>query len=227
MKSQAKGSEVTYSRAQQKLRDEFCQGYGLAQEQVSFSSRQSLDPIFDFDAMNVLANTLADIPAIDVDLAGFNEVRGVAKSVCSIELPGPRKRSIYGIAVIGEVLHDGTKITDMKRAIDVSRSRCFRTGLRAIGFDAVKAHELAKEGKRLDLMGSEARERRARLAEIHILAGPQGLNLITRDGDRSQYEMLLAQNFDGLTTSKDLTPSELAEWCGMLRAWARGMERAA
>jgi hypothetical protein len=217
---------VTYSRAQQKLRDEYCAAYGFAPEQVGFSNRGSLEPIFDFDAMNVLANTLADIPDIDVQLNGINEVRGMANSVCKIELPGGNKRSIYGVALIGEVLHDGTKITGMKQAIDVSRSRCLRTGLRAIGFDPVRAHELAKKGERLDLIGSETRERQKRLAEIHILAGPRGLNLITTDGDRSEYEMLLAQNFEGHTSSKDLSNAEVAEWCGMLRAWARGMERA-
>jgi hypothetical protein len=218
---------VTYTRAQQKLRDEFCNVYGLAQEQVSFSNRSTLDPIFDFDAQCVLVNTLTDIPAIDVDLDGFNEIRGTAKSICRIQLPGGHKRSIFGVALIGEVLHDGSKITGMKQAIDVSRARCLRTGLRAIGFDAVKAHELSKEGKRIDLMGNEARERQKRLAEIHILAGPRGLNLITKDNDRTRYEDLLAENFEGRATSKDLTPGELAEWCGMLRAWTRGMERAA
>lgn len=95
------------------------------------------------------------------------------------------------------MLHDGTKITGVKQAIDVSRARCLRTGLRAIGFDALKAHELAKQGKRLDLMGNEARDRQKRLAEIHVHAGPRGLNLITKDGDRSEYEMLLAECFQG------------------------------
>ena len=213
---------ITYSRAQQKLREEFNKAYGIALEEISFSSKQSLDPIFSFDAMNILANTLADIPTIDVDFGLFDPVRGLAKSRCEIELAGGHKRKIFGVAILGEVLHDGTTIRGMKQAIDTSRSRCLRTGLRAIGFDAVKAHELAKQGKRIDLLGSEARERKARLAEIHILAGPKGLNL-----DRAEYEKLLAENFDGRTTSKDLDAGELAEWCGMLRAWARGMERAA
>jgi hypothetical protein len=222
MKKSPQSVAITYSRAQQKLRDEFCKAYGLASEQVGFSSRNSLDPIFDFDALNVMANTLADIPSINVDFASFDPLRGLAKSLCEIELPGGHRRKIFGVAIVGEMLHDGTNITGMKQAIDVSRARCLRTGLRAIGFDAVRAHELAKQGKRIDLLGSEARERQTRLAEIHILAGPKGLNL-----DRSEYEKLMAENFDGRTTCNDLDPGELAEWCGMLRAWARGMERAA
>ena len=215
-------TQPAYSRAQQKLRTEFNRTYNIALEEISFSNRQSVDPIFSFDAMNILANTLADIPAIDVDLGNFDPVRGLAKSVCEIELPGNRKRRIYGVAFVGETLYDGRKIGGMKDAIDLSRSRCLRTGLRAIGFDAVKAHELAKQGKRIDLLGSEARERQNRLAEIHILAGPKGLNL-----SRENYEALMAENFDGRNTCNDLDACELAEWCGMLRAWARGMERAA
>lgn len=82
--------EVTLTRAQLKLSDEFCKDYGLTPDQIGFSSRSSTDPIFDFDALNVLANTLADIPEIDVQLNSINEIRGMANSVCRIELSGGR-----------------------------------------------------------------------------------------------------------------------------------------
>jgi hypothetical protein len=213
-------------RAQQKLRDEYCEAYGFTRDQIGFDGA-SLDPIFDFDALSVLANMLADIPAINVGLEKFDEAKQMAESFCEITLHGNRTRKIFGVAIIGEVLHDLTKLDTMRKAIEVSRSRALRVGLRAVGFDPVKAHEQRKQGKVVDLLGEAAALRDRRVAEIHVIAGPQGLNYITRKGDRTEYERLLATYFDGRCTSKDLKDQEVSEWLGILRGFARGIKRAA
>lgn len=214
----------TYSRAQQKLREEFCNAYGLKPEQISFDGSE---PIFDFDALSLLANTLADIPGIKVGLKKFDEATKLAESFCEMVLHGRRTREFFGVALIGEQMHDGTVITGTVQAVNVSRARALRIGLRAIGFDPMKFHDARKAGRVIDLLGSDAAQEKSVRAQIHVLAGPRGLNFIKSGGDRSEYENLLASYFNGRTSSKDLEPHERAEWLGMLRAWSRGMERAA
>ena len=214
-----------YSRAQQKLRDEFCEAYGLKSDQISFDGDS--EPIFDFDALSLLANTLTDIPGIEVGLKKFDDATNLAESFCKMTLHGRRTRDFFGMALVGEQLHDGKVISGTIQAINVSRARALRIGLRSIGFDPVKFHEARKAGHVIDLLGSDEAERDRTTAQIHVHAGPRGLNFIKRNGDRAEYENLLAAHFNGRTSSKDLEPHERAEWLGMLRAWTRGMERAA
>jgi hypothetical protein len=216
----------TPSRAQDKLREEFCGAYGIKPEQVSFDG-PSPDPIFDFDALSLLINTLADIPGIKVGLQKFDDANKLAESFCQMTLHGRRTRDFFGVAMIGEQMHDGTVITGTIQAINVSRARALRIGLRSIGFDPVKFHEARKAGRTLDLLGSDEESAKRDLATIHVLAGARGANFIKRNGDRTEYENLLAAHFHGHTSSKDLEPHERAEWIGMLRAWVSGMERAA
>lgn len=201
-----------------KLVREFCAAYGLSPNQISFDGAE---PIFDFDALNILANTLARIPNIDVGLEKFHKENDLAESYCRIGLNGRITRKLFGVAMIGEAMHDGTVITGEIQAINVSRARALRCGLRAVGFDPVKFHEARKAGKEIDLLGTEEESEAAVRAQIHVLAGPRGLNFIKKNGDRSEYENLLASYFGGRTSSKDLDPAERAQWLGMLRAWAR------
>jgi len=214
------------TKLQRDLASDFCEAYNLRPDQIGFDGA-SLDPIFDFDALSVLANVLTDIPGIRVDLKEFNDAKQMAVSYCIVTLHGGRTRELFGVCVIGEVLHDLTKVDTMRKAIDVSRSRALRVGLRAVGFDPVKAHEQRKQGNVVDLLGEAAALRDRRIAEIHVIAGPLGLNYITKKNDRTEYERLLATYFQGRCSSKDLNDQEVSEWLGILRGFARGMERAA
>lgn len=210
------------SQQQNALRKEFCAAYGLAPEQISFDGDE---PIFDFDAMMILINTLARIPGIEV---GLEKVHGdnLAESFCRMELMGRRTLKFFGVAIIGEQMHDGTVITGIIQAINISRARALRVGARAVGFDPVKFHEARKAGQTIDLLGSDEETEASMRAQIHVLAGPRGLNFIKKNGDRSEYENLLASYFAGRTSSKDLNPEEKAQWLGMLRAWSRGVKAA-
>lgn len=209
------------TRAQLALRNEFCAAYGLAPEQISFDG---VEPIFDFDAMMILINTLARIPGIEVGLEKILNDK-LAESFCRMELQGRRTLKFFGVAIIGEQMHDGTIITGIIQAINVSRARALRIGARAVGFDPVKFHEARKDGHEVDLFGSDEKSEAAIRAQIHVHAGPRGLNFIKKDGDRTEYENLMASYFGGRTSSKDLDPAERAQWLGMLRAWARGGDR--
>jgi len=210
---------------QSNLAKEFCAAYGLAPDQISFAGAE---PIFDFDALNILANTLARIPGIEVGLEKYIEQKNIkiAESFCRLTLNGRMTRKFFGCAQIGEQMHDGTVIGNPIQAINVSRARALRCGLRAVGFDPVKFHEARKAGKVIDLVGTEEETEAAQRAQIHVLAGPHGLNFIKQNGDRSEYENLLASYFGGRTSSKDLDAEERAQWLGMLRAWTRGAKAA-
>jgi hypothetical protein len=204
-----------------KLVAEFCAAYGLAPEQISFDGAE---PIFDFDALNILANMLARVPDITVGLQKFHDGGRdrIAESFCQMTLNGRMTRKFPGVAMIGETMHDGRVITGEIQAINVSRARALRCGLRAIGFDPVKFHEARKAGQAVELLGRTDEEAEKNvIVQIHLFAGPRGCNFIKKNGDRTEYENLLASYFKGRTSSKDLTPEERAQWLGMLRAWAR------
>lgn len=203
-----------------KLVSEFCAAYGLTPEQISFDGSE---PIFDFDALNILANTLARIPDITVGLQKFHDGRErIAESFCQMTLNGRMTRKFPGVAMIGETMHDGRAITGEIQAINVSRARALRCGLRAVGFDPVKFHEARKAGQPIELLDRTDEENdRSVIAQIHVLAGHKGLGFIKKNGDRTEYENLMASYFHGVTSSKDLTPEERSQWLGMLRAWAR------
>ena len=215
---------VRLARAQAALRGEFCTAYNLQSDQISFDKATG-EPIFDFDALSLLINTLTEIPAIKVGLAKFDDVLKLSESTCRIQLPNGHTREYSGFARVGEKLHDGTLITSDIQCINISRARALRIGARAVGFDAVKFHEANKHGRKLELtpLTQEEEWKRYR-AQVHTIAGPRGLNFIKSDSDRTEYENLMASFFHGVTTSKDLTPSERAQWLGMLRAWQRGAD---
>jgi hypothetical protein len=214
----------TIAQQQQALRCEFCDDYGLKPQQISFEG-QSVEPIFDFDALSLLVNALTDIPAIKVGLAKFDDVLKLSESSCYVKLPNGRTREYSGFARIGERLHDGSIIGDDILCINVSRARALRVGVRAVGFDPVKFHNARKEGRTLELCPQTDQEEWDKYrAQVHTIAGHHSLNFIKKDGDRTEYENLMASFFKGVTTSKELNREERGQWLGMLRAWQRGAE---
>lgn len=203
-----------------KLAAEFCAAYGLTPDQISFDGTE---PIFEFDAMMILINVLArDITHIEVGLTRFHDGRErLAESFCQMTVEDRVTRKFPGVAMIGETMYDGSAITGEIQAINVSRARAVRVAARAVGFDAVKFHEARKAGQPIALLGNDDQADRNIVAQIHLYAGPKGCDFIKKNGDRTEYENLLASYFDGRTTSKDLNAEEKAQWLGMLRAWAR------
>jgi hypothetical protein len=213
----------TYTRQQQKLREEFCSAYNFAPEQIGFDG-SSLDPIFDFDALSVLSVKLCNLPHVDVDFGSVEHSIDMATSRGYAVLPNGNTRKIFGTAVVGETMHDGRRIENIHQAVKVSRARALRTILRAVGFDPVAAHREHKQtGNVIELQLPSTKFRNNELAECHILG--QRLGYIVRDEkgkliSRTQYDNLMATYFQGQTSTGGLEDNERATWLGMLRAWA-------
>jgi len=213
----------TYSREQRAIQKEFCEVYGFKPEQVGFDGN-SLDPIFDYDALCLLSIRLCDIPDIFTELASVDRLQGLAQSRCSLTLPGGAMRRVFATALMGEAMPDGEPIRDISQAISVSRARALRVGLRAVGFDPIKAHQTFKDSKgsqKLQLLPVDRRT--AELAEIHMLA--QALDWIVVGGDgfvnKTEYQRMMAVYFNGETSAKNMDDQHRSQWLTMLRSWAK------
>jgi hypothetical protein len=233
--SRASARARTYSAKQNALQTEFIDAYGFDAKQISFDG-DSLDPIFDFDALALLSIRLCDLPFVGVTFDKVDHALQMVSSTGRAVLKNENVREIFGSAFLGEVMHDGSTIDSWRQAVNVSRSRTLRTILRAVGFDAVAAHRsFKKTGNVVELQGSAKLTRDQERKEIHILAGE--LELITKlpavgaaadkhstagvRTDRTQYEKTIATFFHGQTSSKRLTDSEHTQLLTILRAWAR------
>lgn len=213
-------------RAQAALRKEFCHAYDFKPEQIGFDSENSLEPIFDFDALSVLSARLCNLPHVAVELGDVNANTGIATSTGYAVLANSNSRKIFGIAQVGEVLHDGGKVETIRQAVVLSRARAMRTIHRMVGFDPVKAHqEFKRTGSVVELQPrGERQQRTAELAEIHMLA--QELGLRTK-GERSRYQAALTTFFprpqwkSGRPSAGDLDDCERGQFLMVLRAWTR------
>jgi len=212
----------TYSREQRAIQKEFCDAYGFHPEQVAFDSN-SLDPIFDYDALCVLSVKLCDLPDVEVTLRTVNHGTGIATSAGTAVLNNGNRRSVFGAAMVNEVMPDGEKIPDLSQAISISRARALRSILRAVGFDPVAAHRsFQRTGNVVELQLPTKLPRDKERAEIHMLA--TGLGLVKRVPggiDRSAYEQSIALFFNGKTSSKDLSDLEHTQFLTMLRAFTK------
>lgn len=222
-KNQTQSNGRRYSRDQHLIQKEFCDAYQLQPEQVGFNG-DSLDPIFDFDALSVLSARLCDLPHLAVDFGDIQHAIGLATSTGYAQLTNGNTRKIFGTAQVGEVMNDGKPIADIHQAVKVSRARAMRTIHRMVGFDPLRAHrEFKRTGSVVELQPrSERQQRTAELGEIHMLA--QGLGLIVKDGGRvldAEYRKLISQLFEDKTSARDLSDQQRAEWLSILRAWAR------
>jgi hypothetical protein len=207
-----------YSREQHSIQKEFCDAYQLEPEQVGFNG-DSLDPIFDFDALSVLSARLCDLPHVAVDFGDIQHAIGLATSTGYAQLTNGNTRKIFGTAQVGEVMHDGKPIADIHQAVKVSRARAMRTIHRMVGFDALRAHrEFKRTGRVVPMQPRSAEDQRtAELAEIHIMA--KALSLIV-GSNRKPYENFLT-TFFGKTSAAELSDQQRAEWLAVLRAWRR------
>ncbi len=212
----------TYSREQRAIQKEFCEAYNFKAEQVAFDG-DSLDPIFDYDALCVLSVKLCDLPELEIALDNVLHGTGMATAIGAATLKNGNRRSVFGASMVGEVMPDGEKIPDLAQAISISRTRALRSILRAVGFDPVAAHRSFKQtGNVIELQLPPRLTRDKERAEIHMLA--QGLGLVVKvpgGVDRSSYDRSIATFFKGKTSSKQLTDSEHTQFLTILRAWAK------
>lgn len=205
------------TKEQADLARELCQAYHLQPEQITFNDN-SLSPNFDFEALSRLALELADIADLSIDLDRIDNQNNLAICRCVIELGNGQTRSVFAVCGLGEQLQDGSTITYWDQATNIARVRALRTGLRAIGFDPLRAHlERAGGGEKLTLGGAEPNEQK-QLREIHALAEELGY---IRPGDDSAYRNLLKTFFPPHTSAKNLTNEQRQQFIVTLRALAR------
>jgi hypothetical protein len=220
----AVAGQRSYSRDQHNIRKEFMDAYGFNVDQIGFEGN-SLDPIFDYDALTVLSVKLCRIPDLCVEPATIDRLQGLAQSRVVVMLPGGEMRKTFSTAWVGEEMHDGEPIRDIIQAVQVCKARGFRDGLRIVGFNPVLAHrEFVKTGQVLELSPIDPYLKE--LAEIHLHA--QSLDLITASGDgfinRVPYQQRLAKHFNGKTSAKDLTDAERSQWLQLLRGWSKARQ---
>lgn len=202
---------------QETLALEFQQAYGIEPKQVSFDGEQ-LEPIFDFEALNRLVHTLGNFPMISTDLNEVIKDANLVTATCDIAVSDGRVRHVTAGAVIGEVLPNGSIIQDVGQALNVAQARALRGGLRAVGFDVVRAHRERGEAPLPLNLVKESDSRTKDLAQAHILGKQAGL--ITQDGDKSLWSRLISMWFSGKTSSADLTDEELVIFVARLRGLA-------
>lgn len=201
--------------AQSQIAQEFCQVYGFAPSQISFEGEQT-DPIFDFDALSLLALELTNHHDITVDFGDLNPVTGLATARCYVELADGRVRRVFGSCIVGDFMPDGSTISTLQQALTVARARSLRIGLRAVGFDPVRAHyEREKNGVVEDSpVSSEEQQRSNDLKQIHILAKEVGL---IQEDNKTKYVRTL-ESFFNVTSSADLSPLQRAQFIATLKA---------
>jgi len=214
------------NRDQRAILKDFCETYDFSENQIGFDS-DSTTPIFDFDALSVLSLRLCNVPGIAVSFVGF-ENANMATSSVTVRLANGAVREFFAVAQMGEHMHNGEPVVDAIQAVNLSRARALRVGLRAATFDPVKAHAAMKRGENvLDFTPGKFVD--PGLAECHMIG--EELGYIVRDGgklvDRSTYDRLMATYFHGKTSTAALTPQERAQWAGMLRAWKSARQRKA
>ncbi len=115
----------------------YVHSHDLSENQISFQG-DSLKPIFDYPALNVLRLRLTDIKNLEPVVVERTDKLVTAR--CNITLADDRTASDLGTAEIGETLHDGSKIENLIQAQNVAISRSARRGLVAAGVDLDKAH---------------------------------------------------------------------------------------
>jgi hypothetical protein len=137
----------------------------------------------------------------------------VVTSNCTITLKEGIERTGYGNCVIGEMLHDDTQILSLGEAMNLSRARALRNGLRMVGFDPLREHQLAKDG------GTAVQftdQRNKQLAEAHMLG--EELGYIVGD-NKVAWHNQIRNYFSPKTSAAELNELELSQWLSMLRAW--------
>ncbi|MBD0370299.1 MAG: hypothetical protein ICV60_05650 [Pyrinomonadaceae bacterium] len=198
---------------QEDVAREFMEAYGIERQQISFDV-DSPDPIFDFDALNLLVHTLGNFPVISTDLDKVEEKTGLVTATCDITVPDNRMRHVTAASFIGETLPGGSIVGNYTQALNVAQARALRKGLRAVGFDVVRAHRQSSEAPLTLNMVSETDSRTKDLAQAHILGKEMGL---IQGGDKTLWSRLISIWFGGRASSAELSDEELVIFVARLR----------
>jgi len=219
----------TWTLQQEELAREFMETYGLERKQIGFDG-SSPDPIFDYEALSLLSLVLGDIPSIRTEPGDFNNAAGLASAICHLTLNDNRSREVFGTCLVGEILHDNSEVADISQALKIAQARAVRNGLRAVGFDPVKAHRLAKADQPSPNQFTDVRTKE--LAEIHILGKELGFIFDVPNAggtgvveNKTAWKNIIGTHFKGKTSSGELADLERSQFLQMLRSWKSARTR--
>lgn len=207
---------------QKQIVDEFVRTYGLDESQISFEGSNA-QPIFDYEALNTLRLKLTDIQSVEFQPPQFDANHGIVTVSCLVTLPDGRTTQPLDSAVIGETMPDGGDIENYRQAQNVAQARALRRGIRSVGVNLLRAHEQFKTTGKV-ASGEPISQEDAERKEIQTLARELGLKTGSgKNENREEYVKFLAEQFDGRTSTKELTDAERSR----LRITLRAMKRVA
>lgn len=210
-------NKKTLTGRQRQIVLEFQINYGIDPEQINFDGKDET-PILDYEAISQLSLNLTDIQDISCSIVQTNEANGKIVACCTVTLPDGRSRSVDASAFIGEKLYDETEVNSAIFAEALARSRATRVAIRSVGINLMKAHkEYLASGKVVN--GHTNNDpRHPQYQEINVIAHKMGLKT---KNSREGYERFLAENFEGLTSAKDLDDIQLHRFVILLRSLNR------
>lgn len=209
-------SEKQLTFAQDELKQELMETYGLSPEQISFDG-ENIDSILDFEALCALREKLTNFKSVDVSCVTANDAGTEAEAICVVVTAENRTVTVSDFAQYGELMPDGSQIQNSMSLKRLARARAMRSGIRAAGVNLMKAHKHYLEtGDTLDFQPIDPRVNAYK--ELHAVAAKIGL--IT-GADKSEYQKFIGETFDGRQSAKDLDDLELQRLLVTFRAMAR------
>lgn len=124
---------------QEEIEREFCETYGLEPNQIGFA-KDNNEPIFTYEALNVLRLRLTDIQEIAVIPSEINTGDSFVTVQCLVLLSDGRTARSFDSACVGEIMFDGSEITELRQAVNLAQARALRRGIRSVGVNLLNAH---------------------------------------------------------------------------------------
>ena len=202
---------------------EYVEMHNLDASQISFEGKE-IKPIFDYEAVCALSLKLTDIQDISCEISERDFEYRVVSAKCVVTLPDGRTRTSEDSAAIGDVIGDGKTIETMRLAENVAQARAVRRGIRSVGINLANAHTNFKLNLSISKGSTDYDPRQTQYNEIHLYAEKAGFIV---GKDKSEYQMFIAEQFDGRASAKDLNDLELQRLLVAMRSFARLSKKAA
>lgn len=202
------------------LVQELCEQYGLTESNITVKENGELT--LDLEGLQTMTSQLCgELVNDELNVRPFHDDQKYFYCDSIMTLANGRSVKRTGTAMMGEPL--GTdSVSTVQQALSIASGRAYRSSLRAIGFDPIRAHRQKNTGLTLVIETEEQRQANLR-KQIHGLA--TDLRLI-EGTDRSKYIGTLAAMYDGRTSSTDLDEDELQQFLTFLRAKQSARSRA-
>lgn len=211
--------------AQQNIADEFVADYNFEYSQISFEGN-SLEPIFDYEALNVLRLRLTDIQMTDPEVVERNTRLGIVTVKCTAVLTDGRSASDLGSAQFatfdenknkltdGEFMPDGSEIGNILNAQNLALSRALRRAIRSVGVNLFKSHQEYRRHGNVTVAEIDKEFQSPVGKELHQVATEWGH---IRGKDKSEYQEFMARMFGGKTSSLELNDIEKSQFVTIYR----------